>query len=229
LLSSGLDSVAALTIAKEQMDVELALVFDYGQRSAKREIEYSKKVSDHFGIEHRVIELAWLASVTKTSLVNTDEDVPEMSMDQIADAADSSITIDSAKSVWVPNRNGVLINIAASFAESMGLEYVIVGFNKEEGATFPDNTPEFITAIDDSLSYSTMNSVKVLAPLINMGKKEIVSSAVDLNAPLEFSWSCYHGAAIPCGRCESCMRRKRAFAAINVADPLLVRLNARSE
>jgi 7-cyano-7-deazaguanine synthase len=228
-LSSGLDSVAALTIAKEQMDVELALVFDYGQRSAKREIEYSKKVSDHFGIEHRVIELAWLASVTKTSLVNTDEDVPEMSMDQIADAADSSITIDSAKSVWVPNRNGVLINIAASFAESMGLEYVIVGFNKEEGATFPDNTPEFITAIDDSLSYSTMNSVKVLAPLINMGKKEIVSSAVDLNAPLEFSWSCYHGAAIPCGRCESCMRRKRAFAAINVADPLLVRLNARSE
>jgi 7-cyano-7-deazaguanine synthase len=229
LLSGGLDSVAALTIAKEQMDVELALVFDYGQRSAKREIEYSKKVSEHFGIEHRVIELAWLASVTKTSLVNTDVDVPEMSMEKIADEADSSITIDSAKSVWVPNRNGVLINIAASFAESMGLEYVIVGFNKEEGATFPDNTPEFMTAIDDSLSYSTMNGVKVLAPLINMGKKEIVSSAVDLNAPLEFSWSCYHGAAIPCGICESCMRRKRAFAAINVADPLLVRLNALSE
>ncbi|WP_406662606.1 7-cyano-7-deazaguanine synthase QueC [Methanolobus sp. ZRKC3] len=224
LLSSGLDSVAALSIAREQMDVEMALVFDYGQRSAKREIEYSKKVSEHFGIEHQVIGLDWLASVTKTSLVNTGEDVPVMSMEKIADDADPSIAVESAKNVWVPNRNGVLINIAASFAESMGLEYVIVGFNKEEGATFPDNTPEFITAIDDSLSYSTMNGVKVLSPLIDMGKKEIVSRAIELDAPLEFSWSCYHGADVPCGSCESCMRRKRAFTEIGVADPLLLRL-----
>lgn len=229
MLSSGLDSVAALSIAQDKMDVELALVFDYGQRSAKREIEYSKKVSDYFGIEHQVIELGWLASVTKTSLVDTDRDVPEMSMEKIADDADPSICIDSAKNVWVPNRNGVLINIAASFAESMGLEYVIVGFNKEEGATFPDNTPEFISAIDGSLSYSTMNGVKVLAPLIGMDKKEIVSKAIDSNAPLEFSWSCYHGDDIPCGTCESCMRRKRAFVEINVADPLLVRLGVQTE
>ncbi len=211
------------------MNVELALVFDYGQRSAKREIEYSKKVSEHFGIEHRVIELGWLASVTNTSLVNTDADVPEMSMEKIADDADPSICIDSANNVWVPNRNGVLINIAASFAESMGIDHVIVGFNKEEGATFPDNTPEFISAIDDALSYSTMNGVKVLAPLIGMDKKEIVSKAIESNAPLEFSWSCYHGDDIPCGTCESCMRRKRAFAAINVADPLLVRLGVQTE
>ena len=211
------------------MNVELALVFDYGQRSAKREIEYSKKVSEHFGIEHRVIELGWLASVTNTSLVNTDADVPEMSMEKIADDADPSICIDSANNVWVPNRNGVLINIAASFAESMGIDHVIVGFNKEEGATFPDNTPEFISAIDDALSYSTMNGVKVLAPLIGMDKKEIVSKAIESNAPLEFSWSCYHGDDIPCGTCESCMRRKRAFAEINVADPLLVRLGVQTE
>ena len=228
-MSSGLDSVAALSIAQNQMNVELALVFDYGQRSAKREIEYSKKVSEHFGIEHRVIELGWLASVTNTSLVNTDADVPEMSMEKIADDADPSICIDSANNVWVPNRNGVLINIAASFAESMGIDHVIVGFNKEEGATFPDNTPEFISAIDDALSYSTMNGVKVLAPLIGMDKKEIVSKAIESNAPLEFSWSCYHGDDIPCGTCESCMRRKRAFAEINVADPLLVRLGVQTE
>ncbi len=229
MLSSGLDSVAALSIAQDQMDVDLALVFDYGQRSAEREIEYSKKVSAHFGIDHRVIELDWLSSVTKTSLVNTDNDVPEMSMEKIADDADPSICIDSAKNVWVPNRNGVFINIAASFAESMGMSYVIVGFNKEEGATFPDNTTEFITAIDESLSYSTMNGVKVLSPLIDMDKKEIVSKSIELNAPLAFSWSCYYGDDVPCGVCESCMRRKRAFAEINVADPLLVRLDVQSE
>ncbi|MCQ6962911.1 7-cyano-7-deazaguanine synthase QueC [Methanolobus chelungpuianus] len=224
LLSSGLDSVTAVSLAREHTQVKLALVFDYGQRSAKREIEYAGKICDHFGIFLKVIDLPWLAGVTKTSLVNTASDVPVMSPEKISDDADPSITLESAKNVWVPNRNGALINIAASFAESMGCDHVIVGFNREEAATFPDNSTDFIEAINNSLSYSTLNKVKVLAPLIGLDKKGIVRKAIESRAPLEYSWSCYHGGEVPCGVCESCVRRQRAFDEAGIADPLLVKL-----
>lgn len=224
LLSSGLDSVAALTLAKEQMDIELALTFDYGQRSSQREIEYSKVICSHFGIEHKVITINWLGEITNTSLVNRDVDVPELTLEEISDSADPEITKESAKSVWVPNRNGVMINIAASFAESLGCEYVIVGFNGEEAATFPDNSFEYVQAMNNCLSYSTRNGVKVLAPLIEFNKNGIVREALRSGAPIEWSWSCYHGADAPCGVCESCVRRARGFAEAGVEDPLLARL-----
>ncbi|NPE29687.1 7-cyano-7-deazaguanine synthase QueC [Methanococcoides sp. SA1] len=220
LLSSGLDSVAALAIALQDHEVVMALTFDYGQRSVEKEIENSRAVCEHYGIEHRIIPLKWLGSITNTSLVNKDLDVPELSIEDIVDDT-SNITVDSAKNVWVPNRNGVFINIAASFAESYGCEYVIAGFNGEEARTFPDNSKEFVNAVDECFSYSTANGVKVLAPLIDMDKVSIVRKAMELGAPLEWSWSCYHGADEPCGLCESCMRRKRAFLASEFEDPLI--------
>ncbi|SDF85750.1 7-cyano-7-deazaguanine synthase [Methanolobus vulcani] len=224
MLSSGLDSVTSVAAVLEKTDIKMALIFSYGQRAVKREIQNSIKVCEHFGLEYRVLDITWMQEITNTSLVNTDTDVPKLSLEEISEDADPSITVESAKAVWVPNRNGILINIAAAYAESMDCDYVIVGFNKEEAVTFPDNSPEFITAIDDSLSYSTQNGVKVLAPLIGMDKKEIVARAIELKAPLEYSWSCYHGADVPCGECESCTRRRRAFEAAGAKDPLLVRL-----
>ncbi|MDA0525186.1 7-cyano-7-deazaguanine synthase QueC [Methanococcoides alaskense] len=219
LLSSGLDSVAALAIALQDHEVVMALTFDYGQRSVEKEIENSRAVCEHYDIEHRIIPLKWLGSITNTSLVNKELDVPELSIEDIVDDA-SNITVDSAKNVWVPNRNGVFINIAASFAENYGCEYVIAGFNGEEAKTFPDNSKEFVNAVDECFSYSTANGVKVLAPLIDMDKVSIVRKAMELGAPLEWSWSCYHGAEVPCGVCESCMRRKRAFLVSEFEDPL---------
>ncbi|WP_321431312.1 7-cyano-7-deazaguanine synthase QueC [uncultured Methanolobus sp.] len=224
LLSSGLDSVTSVAAVLEKTDVKMALIFNYGQRAVEREIQNSIKICEHFGLDYRILDITWMQEITNTSLVNTDTDVPKLSMEEISDDADPSITVESANAVWVPNRNGILINIAAAYAESMDCEYVVVGFNKEEAVTFPDNSLEFITAIDDSLSYSTQNGVKVLAPLIGMDKKEIVSRAIELKAPLEYSWSCYHGADAPCGECESCTRRRRAFEAAGIKDPLLVRL-----
>ncbi|NYT19262.1 MAG: 7-cyano-7-deazaguanine synthase QueC [Methanosarcinales archaeon] len=223
LLSSGLDSVAALAIAKKASDVVLALTFDYGQRSVQREIDNSRLICEHYGIEHRIIRLEWLKDITNTSLVNKDMDVPELSIEDISGGTDT-VTEESAKSVWVPNRNGVFLNIAASFAESYDCDNVIAGFNGEEAKTFPDNSKEFVDAADTCFSYSTANGVKVLAPLIDMDKVTIVHEAMNAKAPLEWSWSCYHGEDKPCGVCESCARRARAFHESGLKDPLLVRL-----
>lgn len=226
LMSSGLDSVAALAIAAEDFDIEMAITFDYGQRAREREIEYSRKVCEYFGIEHRVIILDWLSQITSTSLVNRDVEVPSLSLEDIGETAPAEVTGASAKAVWVPNRNGVMLNIAGSFAESRECDYIVVGFNGEEAGTFPDNSLAYVQAMDRAFSYSTQNGVKILAPLIELGKTEIVRRALEAKAPLEYSWSCYHGEEIPCGECESCVRRARAFKNVGVKDPLLERLES---
>jgi 7-cyano-7-deazaguanine synthase len=219
-----LDSVTSLAIAQRETDVKLALVFDYGQRAAAREIEYSRKVAEKYGIEHKVIPLPWLKNITATSLVSKDMDVPQISMQDIAEESDPAITQDSAKKVWVPNRNGVMINIAASFAESLECKYVIVGFNSEEAVTFPDNSDAYLDSLDKCLGYSTLNGVKMMAPVAGLDKQGIIRKALETNAPLEWSWSCYHGKEVPCGVCESCTRRKRAFMQTGIKDPLMERL-----
>ena len=224
LMSSGLDSVAALAISAKDLNIEMAITFDYGQRAREREIEYSREICKYFGIEHRVIKLDWLSEITSTSLVNKDIEVPSLSFEDLNETALAGITDASAKAVWVPNRNGVMLNIAGSFAESRGCDCIIVGFNGEEAGTFPDNSLAYVQAMDRAFSYSTQNGVKIMSPLIKLGKTEIVIRALEAKAPLEYSWSCYHGGEIPCGECESCVRRARAFKNVGVKDPLLERL-----
>ena len=153
-----------------------------------------------------------------------DIEVPSLSFEDLDETAQAGITDASAKAVWVPNRNGVMLNIAGSFAESRECDYLIVGFNGEEAGTFPDNSLAYVQAMDRAFSYSTQNGVKIMAPLIELGKTEIVRRALEAKAPLEYSWSCYHGREIPCGECESCVRRARAFKNVGVKDPLLKRL-----
>ncbi len=220
LLSSGLDSVAALVMAKEKMDVALAITFDYGQRSAVIEAAFSKKICDHYNIVHKIIRLDWLADITTTSLVNKGESLPEPSDEELF----SEIATKTAEAVWVPNRNGLMLNVAACFAESMDYEFIIAGFNGEEAETFPDNSPEFVDAANSLLTYSTLKDVKVYAPLLGMDKEGIVKASLESGAPLKWSWSCYDAGPIPCGVCESCKRRSLAFEKIGVTDPLFIEL-----
>lgn len=207
LLSGGLDSFVSLALAKEEYNVELALTFDYGQKSVEREIAASEKICKHYGIEHKVIKLDWLKEITQTALVS-DKEVPFTTTE---DLASDEFVNKSAVSVWVPNRNGAFLNIAASFADSYGYDYIIFGANKEEGTTFPDNTQEFIDRINEAFEYSTQKKPKAFAPLINLCKSDIVKSAVEHKVPLELTRSCYSTKEKHCGVCESCVRLKRAL------------------
>lgn len=202
LLSGGLDSVVSLGLGLEKYGIKLALTFDYGQKSAKDEIEASKKICEYYGIEHKVIKLDWLKNITHTALVS-EEDLPD-TMDE-----------NSAKSVWVPNRNGLFLNIAASFADGEDYDYILIGANKEEAGTFPDNTQKFIDRINAEFEFSTQKKPKVVALLINFDKNDIVKQALDNKIPLEFVKSCYAGGEKHCGKCESCKRLKNALIANN--------------
>lgn len=202
LLSGGLDSLVSLGIGIEKYGISLALTFDYGQKAVEQEISTSKNICDYYKIEHKVIKLDWLKEVTHTALVSN-EDLPE--------GIDNPEQ--SAKSVWVPNRNGLFLNIAGSLADGNDYDYIIIGANKEEGQTFPDNTQEFIDKINAEFEYSTQKHPKVVAPLINSDKNDIVKLALEHKIPLEFVRSCYASGEKHCGKCESCTRLKNALIA----------------
>lgn len=208
ILSGGLDSSVALYLAKESYDFALALTFDYGQRAVLKEKEAAQKICKKFNVPHKFISIPWLKEITQTALVNSSENLPQLKQNELDNL---SVGLKSANAVWVPNRNGVFINIAASFAESFAAEVIITGFNAEEAITFPDNSSDFIKRINESLFYSTQNHCRVEAPTISMNKSEIVKEALKLKFPFEYLWSCYEGGEMMCGKCESCLRSKRAY------------------
>ncbi len=202
LLSGGLDSLVSLGIGFEKYGVSLALTFDYGQKSAEYEINASRDICNYYKIEHRIIKLDWLKSVTHTALVS-DKEIPH--------GVELDIPEQSAKNVWVPNRNGLFLNIAGSYADGEDYDYILIGANKEEGQTFSDNTQQFIDKINEEFEYSTQKHPKVIAPLINYDKNAIVKQALDNKIPLEYVRSCYAGGDKHCGICESCTRLKNAL------------------
>lgn len=208
LLSAGLDSTVNLYMALQDTHVIQTLTFDYGQRAAPKEIERAKLISDKVNVPHKVVSLPVFKDFGQSSLIDRNQNVPtgrQVSID------DKKVSLDTAKSVWVPNRNGIFLNIAAGYAESLKTQVVIPGFNKEEAASFPDNSYDFIRTLRKSFQYSTSNHVDVLCFTINLDKNEIVEKGITLKVPFEMTWSCYLDGDKWCGQCESCKRSKRAY------------------
>ena len=195
VLSGGLDCTVATCVFDEEY-----------------EIHASKRICEKMGWMHEVIDLPWLSKISTSSL-NTDADIPELGEDDLDDLDKSSET---ASSVWVPARNTVFTSIALSYAESIGAEIIIVGWNGEEGATFPDNSKQYMEKFNELIDVGSPDKIRIEAPAIDLNKEEIVELGIKVGAPMELSYSCYKGDDKPCGVCESCMRRKRAFEKLNI-------------
>lgn len=221
LLSSGLDSTVAFKEAYDISDEILCVTFDYGQKAREKEISFAKTICERYKAGHIVIELPWYR--TFRGALTGGSALPEISEHELDD---KEITKKSAENVWVPARNVVFLSIGAALAENFKYDTIVTGFDVEEAATFPDNTIEFVKRFNKMLELGTLTKTSVYAPLISMNKSDIVKRGLEIGAPLEWSWSCYNGSEKPCGTCESCLRRKRAFEISGTKDPLLERLGA---
>ena len=212
LLSGGLDSSANLALCVERDEAVLALTCRYGQRAADREVDAARELCREYGVRHAVVDIGWLGALGGSALTQDSIAMPALRRDQLDDAA---VTRDTAKSVWVPNRNGVLINVAAAHAERLGAERVVVGFNREEAATFPDNSQAYLEVASQALSFSTAIGIRVHCYTADLDKREIVRELDKLSRPFPFErvWSCYEGSPRPCQSCESCRRLARALEA----------------
>ncbi len=206
LLSGGLDSTVNLYEAKEQGSVVKAITFDYGQRAARQEIQSAQKICKHLDIPHLVLSLPWFQDFTETALLKTSQQIPNDIL--IDDRAQSE---SSARAVWVPNRNGIFLNIGAAYAEGLGADCVVPGFNLEEGQTFPDNTQGFLDALSASFRFSTANHVQAKCFTTGLNKTEIVRRGRKLGVSFQWIWPCYLAEATTCGHCESCLRFRRAM------------------
>jgi len=198
LLSGGLDSTVCFKRAVDETEVRLALTFDYGQAAVERELEAAREMTRRYGVKHAVIDLPWMEELLPARLQKGSrwEEKPDE---------------EAAASVWVPNRNGVFVNVAAAFAEAMDCEQVVAGFNAEEGALFPDNSREYINAANAALGLSTMKKSKLVSYTADKSKAEILRMAREVKAPLDLVWSCYYGGEEMCGDCLSCQKLLRAL------------------
>ena len=213
VLSGGLDSCVATCVYAKEYEIH-GITFNYGQKSFKQELKASKAICEKMGFTHEVIDLEWLNKISNSSLTSSKE-IPTLTNEDLDDLDKCKQT---ASSVWVPGRNIVFSAIATSYAESIGASIIIVGWDLEEAATFPDNSKEFLESFNNMLNVGSLENIEIKAPAIDLDKSEIVRLGDKINAPMELSYSCYSGDDKHCGVCESCMRRKRAFRLANVKD-----------
>lgn len=190
LLSGGLDSVVSMLLAAQDAEIILALTIDYGQKARINELRASRNITSHYGIPHQVIELPFMSKLSS--------DLTEPGADEIINP-------------WVPNRNGLFLNLAAALAEDLEAGLVVCGFNREEADNFPDNSRGFIEAVNQAMTYSTRNGVRAVSYVLDMDKVEIIKAASSLGIDFRMLWSCYQDGNRPCGKCPSCLKNLQAF------------------
>jgi 7-cyano-7-deazaguanine synthase len=218
LLSGGLDSATVLAVAREEGYECFALSFDYGQRHA-RELESAKQVAASLGaVKHLTLRLD-LRAIGGSALTD-DIEVPK---GRSHEAIGAGIPV-----TYVPARNTIFLSHALAWAETLGSQDIFIGVNALDYSGYPDCRPKFIEAFERLANLATRAGVedasrfRVHTPLITLSKAQIVARAHELGVNLSLTWSCYEpepdGRA--CGRCDSCLLRKKGFAEARLPDPV---------
>lgn len=214
LLSGGLDSCVTTAVAAQSYDLAL-LHLSYGQRTEQREVRGFQAIADHYDVRvdrRWIVEARFLRQVGGSAL--TDPSLP------VPDAGSDSNTVPMT---YVPFRNAHLLCLATSWAETLSARAIFVGVVEEDSSGYPDCTETFCRAFETAIGLGTRpdTHLRLETPLIHRSKADIVRIGEDLSAPLHLTWSCYTNEDVPCGRCDSCALRARAFAQAGIKDPII--------
>lgn len=214
LLSGGADSATCLAKAVSEVgnDKVCCLNTYYGQR-LDREMACAEKLCQHYDVKYLELDISSILKYSDCTLLKqSDKPVVYKSYKE---------QLESSKSIssYVPFRNGVLISIASAIAESVGMTEVWYGAHDDDYA-YPDCSTDFISLMANAVYSGTSNHIEVKAPLKGMKKSDIIREGLRLKVPYELTYSCYEGRELPCGKCASCIDRKRAFSINGVSDPL---------
>ena len=237
LLSGGLDSTTVTQYAKDRVDHMTALTFFYGQTHSK-EVDSAKQIAEMMGIKHKLLDISFLSEVAWYSALTNPDQFP-MPTNRPEDEIGFGIPI-----TYVPLRNTIFLSLSAAFLESEILHavevegvsvsdveaYIYLAPNAVDYSGYPDCRPEYYEKVTQALEYGSKLwteydiPIRVETPIIELSKAEIAEMGLRIEAPLEYTWSCYQGGEIPCGVCDSCVLRAKGFEEAGVSDPLLVRL-----
>ncbi len=212
LVSGGMDSCVTAAIAKGETDEIAFLHISYGQRTERRERQAFNDIADFYKIEKRLdVSIEYLARIGGSSLTDRSVEVTEANLE--------STEIPTS---YVPFRNANMLSIATSWAEVLGAQRIYNGAVAEDTSGYPDSRPELYSAFEKTIETGTKpdTKIKIKTPIIELSKAEIVKKGLELNAPLQLSWSCYRSEDLACGTCDSCALRRRGFAMAGVVDPI---------
>ena len=212
LASGGLDSAVCLGEAVLEFDVAL-LHINYGQRTEARELRAFHELGDHYGITRRLVaDISYLKEIGGSSLVDE-----TMEVEKGLPTGEGEVP-----STYVPFRNAHILCVGVSWAEVIGGEALFIGAVEEDGSGYPDCREEFYRLFGAAVAAGTKPETKIAirTPLIELNKAAIVRRGVDLQVPLDLTWSCYTESDEACGVCESCLLRLRGFSGAGVKDPI---------
>ena len=218
LASGGLDSTTIMAIAKQEGYDIYALSFDYGQRH-KLELEAAKTVAGYFGAKKHLILRLDLDAIGGSALT---DDIPVPHGRGLNEIGSGGIPI-----TYVPARNTIFLSYALAWAEVLDATDIFIGVNAVDFSGYPDCRPEYIEAFQEMANLATKagvegNSVTIHTPIINMTKAQIIKKGVFLGVDYGITHSCYNptGDGKPCGKCDSCLLRKKGFEEAGLPDPL---------
>ncbi len=212
LLSGGMDSAVCAALAAEAGYSLAALHLNYGQRTEAREQKCFEELCRHFGIGKKlVVDVKYLAQIGGSSLTDKSIDVPGAALDS-----------DLIPNSYVPFRNANILAIATSWAEVIGARALVIGAMEQDSSGYPDCRKSFYDSFQQTIDLGTRpeTRIKILTPIIDKTKADIVAIGTRLGVPFEHTWSCYSDSEAACGTCESCALRLRGFESAGVADPL---------
>ena len=212
LLSGGMDSSTLAYLARSRGYDLLALHLNYGQRTEARELAAARAVAERLGvIEFLPVSIEYLRLFGRSSL--TDPSIGVESFDPASPELPNT---------YVPFRNGNLLAIATSYAESRDADAIFIGVQALDYSGYPDCRPQFIAAFQRAIDLGTADttSIRLETPFVGLTKTDILRIGTDLGVPYDLTWSCYQAEDEACGVCGSCHFRQAAFAELGLEDPI---------
>jgi 7-cyano-7-deazaguanine synthase len=204
VLSGGPDSATVAYWAKTQGHQIYPITFKYGQIAVK-ETQAAQKIAQRLGTTTKIINLSALKDIFSgaTSLVS--REIP--------------LTSEFSASIIVPFRNGIFLSVAVAYAVSVAADKIFYGAQGSDEPFYPDCRQEFYEAFEKAAKLGTCQEITIKAPFSDIKKSDVIKEGAELGVPFDLTWSCYLDGAMHCGRCESCVNRKRAFQEAGLTDP----------
>lgn len=219
LCSGGLDSVITAHYVKEKLKYsKLKIIFfDYEQRGLSCEEKCAKKCAKKINAKFIKIRLDFIKEIS-SSLINKEKKAKKIKL------SDLKNSLKESNKYYVPVRNSIFLIYAMSLCESIFIKKnekydIFVGFKCEGKESYPDTTKEFVEIINKLSEISCIGKFKVLAPLIDKDKEDIIEIGKKLKVNFKDTFSCYVGKNMHCGTCLSCRLRQEGFYWANIIDP----------
>jgi len=208
LLSGGMDSVTAFYHALAHHEVIGCLSFDYGSKHNHREIPFAQLHAERHNVHHHVVPLGFMNDLFTSDLLKSGGEIPE-----------GHYAEENMKKTVVPFRNGIMLAIAAGYAESVGADGLVIAAHSGDHAIYPDCRETFMLGMATAIQEGTYARTELLRPFIDTDKTGIARIGRDLGIDFAETWSCYKGREIHCGVCGTCVERREAFLLAGIVDP----------